>query len=229
MLAACAATPPGPTPAPIAPATPSAMPITPHPTIVSASETLASTSQPTATRLGATPATSTATTASRAITPNESTATPRPSGTVPPSPTVTLDTAHISTRTPAAAARCPVVHPELGANFEVLPQASTTFTAMVWLQVGNSGYINWTSPVTVQISTLGGTPLTQTTIAGQAGCGRTSIVPFQITDLPPGVLTLKAQIDPLSQTPDVNFQDNTITFTMIVSPAGSLYLPLIRR
>ena len=75
----------------------------------------------------------------------------------------------------------------------------------------------------------GGALLAQTVINGQPGCGRTSVVELQIQNLPHGVTYLNAQIDPLQLTPDVDFQDNSLVFPVIIAPENNRYLPLISR
>jgi hypothetical protein len=117
----------------------------------------------------------------------------------------------------------------LAASYEVLPSASGTYTAIVWLQTSNSGFLNWTSPVTVQVSTLAGTVLGQTVVNNEPGCGRTSVVGIQIKNLSPGVMNLKGQIDAAQVTSDVDFQDNSIAFTLIISPNNTRYLPFLAR
>ena len=118
----------------------------------------------------------------------------------------------------------------LSAGYQLLPSAGGTYTASVKLEVSNSGFLNWTSPVTVQVSNVnGGTLLAQTIITGQPGCGRTSVVQLLIQNLPAGVTSLKAQIDPLQLTPDADFQDNSLVFPVIVAPENNRYLPVILR
>jgi hypothetical protein len=98
--------------------------------------------------------------------------------------------------------------------------------ATVQLQVSNSGFLNWTSPITVQVVLSDGTVLGQTLISELQGCGRTTSVQLQLLNLPQTTLFLTAHIDPYQQLPDADPSDNHLSFTIVVSPSKQLYFPL---
>jgi hypothetical protein len=114
----------------------------------------------------------------------------------------------------------------LSANYDTSTLGGNPFTTTVRLRVSNSGYLNWTGPVTVTVSSLDDAPMGQVVLNGLPGCGRTALVTLQLTNIVTANLPLKAQIDPLQRTPDVDFSDNTIYFTVL---GNSLFLPIIRR
>ncbi len=105
------------------------------------------------------------------------------------------------------------------------PNASGLVTATVRMQVSNSGYRNLTDTITVRLSQANGARLGQTTISGLPGCGQIAIVNLQVRELPPGVFSLRAEIDPDRLTPDEDYSDNALSFTLLI-PTFNLYFPL---
>lgn len=116
----------------------------------------------------------------------------------------------------------------LSASYMLGPQPLNP-TATVQLKLSNSGFLNWTSPITVQVARTDGTVLARTTLNDLPGCGKTANVQLELSNLTGPVLSLRAQVDPYQQLPDADLSDNTITFTILVSPTNKLYLPLLTR
>jgi hypothetical protein len=116
-----------------------------------------------------------------------------------------------------------------------LPGAATSFAGEpvdvdVKIQIINSGNVAVTTPFTVRLYREG-----TSTILGEAvvydrleGCGEDLWLVFPDTNLSPGVHTIRAVVDVNNQVPEVNNNDNSLIFTILVSGQG-LRLPFIVR
>jgi hypothetical protein len=116
----------------------------------------------------------------------------------------------------------------LSANYATSSSGGNPYSATLVLKVSNSGYLNWTGPLTVTVSNLDNTPMGQVVLNGLPGCGRTALVTLQLTNIATANLPLKAQIDPLHQTPDADFSDNTIYFTVLGNSLFPYNVPVKR-
>ena len=101
------------------------------------------------------------------------------------------------------------------------------YTATVWLKVSNSGYQNLKAPVTISLTKVGdGTPLGQVVLNSLGGCGNSTTVSLQVTNIDTPSLQVKAEINPLHEPSESDYSDNTIYFTIL---GRLLFLPLIQR